>query len=512
MRSNFLTIALLAAPLAADAAALAPREEKPVIVRLVTGAEVSGVIVDDGFQEATGITMRRDDNGGILELRWDQIQGDDVAAIKQSYGFVGDDLPPILMKAIKITTRSGKEFVGLDGGNDGTNRLLRRRGLVTPVPMDQIAPDGIENVMVDALEVEMPVNVLERYKREHPLREPVDSYNLGLYAEALTLYDAALEAFDRVPAEFAKHDLIETRRKVIAAKMKEKDAAVLLNGIRQLRLHREFDAALKQVEQFAKSWPNSALLADVMKEQKLLLKMREDDLMVQIRADFFTALRRQCDLKALDTKLGLGAAMTWAKEQAFKDAMAAMLKQADYRNSSEKEVLDLFEKRGKTGSETTASYGGGTFILGAEEARAGILKKKEGEAEEAADPKKEPQTLEEKIKKKLEDREKDRKKRNEKQKTTGEGGIADVPPTPDEWWAASTVTERSAFLLAFFAEHSGKVTISRISTRDCNQGCGGTGFLTFFGNNTSQSDSGGNSVIPCARCKTLGFDRVVHFK
>jgi len=494
---------------------LARGEDKPVILHLASsGAEVSGSILDGGFDEARGIKLRRDDNGGLLELRWDQVRTEDVLAIKRLYGFESDDPPPLTVRALKVKIRGGKEIIGLDAGDQGPNKLIAKRGNVTPVPRESI--ESITPVIVDALEVENPPEAFERVRREQPPKSAVDWYNLALSAESLTLYEQAKDCFTATLAAdpaFSKKDVIAQRMKVLDAKLKETAAAEMLRRIRTLRVHREYGAAVDLVNEFIQTWPSSLLLPEAQKEQRLLVDLHREAMLAEIRTQFFSVARELCDGKALVRDLSLGAGMTWAKDQLFDEAIEHLAKVKKMEPAA---VKELFAARGKLGSATAVSYGAGTFILGAEESRRDLYKAKSKEKggkddEQEADDKK-PDSLEEKIQKKLKEKQEQAKKRDQK-RAGGQGvpQLADVPPTKDEWWTGASATERSHFLLAFFAEQSGPMQIERLTTRDCSQ-CAGTGTIKFYANNPEQANDQGEMVIPCSRCKTLGFDRIVHFK
>jgi tetratricopeptide (TPR) repeat protein len=513
-----LALPALPAP-GADENAAPPSNERPVILHLISGTEVSGVILDGGFDEATGVRLRRDDNGGLLELRWDQILPDDVDAIKRAYGFIGDEPPPIQVRALRLNVRNGSSVTGIDGGRQGGVHVIYRRGVATQVPVETI--ESRETVVVDALEVENPAEAFERVRREQPPESSVEWYNLGLAAEGLTLFEQAAACFEAALAldeDFAKKSLIEKRIKLLDSKAKEVEAATMLRNIKALRLQKQFAGALKLVTEFQQKWPASTLLSDVLKEQKVLAIAQREDLLNQIRTDFFPIARALCMTKALDSELELGPAMTWAEELCFTETIQKLAKQ---KKIEESEMQKLWDARGKYGSATAVSFGGGTFILGTE-ARDGLVKK---DGEEQATPGDEdseanakPLTLQEKIQQKLKDRQAAAAAANKKQKTQDGGELADVPPSPEEWWKGASTTERNNFLFAFFAQHArnadgkkGMILIERVTARDCST-CAGQGILETYQTGANSAEGMGLLKIPCPRCKKLTFDRIIHCK
>ena len=495
MNTILLTLPLLVA-------AFAPADHR-VTVQLANGREVSGSISD--FDEASGVTLVRDDNGGILPLKWHQIRSADVEDIKRIYGFVGDDLPPIQLQALLVTTATGS-ITGLDDGRKDGSLLIRVKGNVTPVPLGSIR--RIETIMVDALTVEFPQNVYARKRAEAPPSRAVDHYNLGQVAESLSLYEQAridFAAVLEIDPNFSKAQSIARRVDLLSAKEKEREETDALRAIRTLRYRGAWREALARVIEFEEKWPSSVQLQDVQREKKKIGDGQRKSLLGSIRSDFLTFLRRGCEEQARDTEVSLGGAMTWAKGQAWFDVQAKLV---DLYGISEDEIEELWANRPTTGSPIRASYGGGTFVLGDELAKDGYDRraKKDEEEEEEKKASGAALTLQERIAQKLADKQNARKKKTKEKEQVGK--IADVPPTDEDWWKGAQSKERIAFLLAFFAEQGKRMTDLPPDRRDCSL-CSGLGILQFYGSadpNQQQQD------VPCPRCKTLTFDRIAVFK
>ncbi len=497
-RSRWIVAVLLAATVPVHAA-----ENKRVKLQLVTGAEISGEILH--FDEASGLTLKRDDNGGRLPLRWHQIRNEDIEAVKRLYGYIGDDLPPIQVEALQVRTATGI-IIGLDGGREEGKLLLVKRGNVTPVPLESIV--SVSPVMVDALEIDNPANVFERKKAEAPPQRAVDYYNLGLVAESLTLFDQARTQFQRaleLDPNFSKKGVIDAKMKLLDAKEKEAEETAQLQTIRSLRYRGAFKPALESALDFESKYPSSVQLKDVQREKKLILAAQRDEIMTTIRVDFFSFLRRLAEEKGRDPEVELADGMNWAKSQAYEDVQ---LKLAALYGITEDQVDELWAARGSSGSPVVMSYGGGTFIL-REKAKEGYEKMvaEEDDHKDGPDAKSDkPKTLEEKIAERLKEKAAQRNEKKQEKKVIGV--VADVPPTPEDWWKGAAVKEKGAFLMAFFAEQTDYVKTVSLRRRDCSH-CYGKGILEFYGTadpNQQQEE------VPCPRCKTLGFDRIVVVK
>ena len=489
--------------------------EMAVVIRLSNGREVSGRILEDGFDEAVGVTMRRDDNGGRLALRWDQIHPDDVTAIKRRKGFIGDDLPAVLIDAVEVEVRGGNTFVGVNLGTEGDKMILSKLGQKTPIPLGQIKK--IRNVKVDALDLENPLTVYERRRAEVQPETAVEYYNLGLFAESLTLFDLAEECFDTTLAldpDFSKSDLIAQRVKNLAVKKKEAAANDMLRRIDNLTRRGFFPEAIELVAEFKETWPRSLLMPDLLKQEAEIANRRRDSLLHDIKADFFKYLRHEAQLIARDREMELGKAMTWAEEDAYPAVVEHLV---TLYQTSEEEIDDLWANRGNTGSPYTFSYGGGTFILG-EDAREGVVdslekKKKDEEKQKAGGDEKKKKSENSIMDKIAEQLAKNKKKRDSSKKKKDDGSLSDIPPTPEEWWAAAPVTERQFFVLSWFAEKTKHTNVVRIDGRKCST-CSGKGIIEFFGANlAAKGNNNANKKslekMPCPRCKRLGFDRFI---
>jgi len=497
-----VTLLLAAASAAASAA------ERRVILRLTDGAEVSGVIPADGFDEGQGITLVRDDNGGLLRLRWDQIRDADVTHIKRLYGYLGDELPPIQLEALKVTTATGT-LIGLDDGRRDGNLLLRRKDNVVSVPLSSIIRPP-ETILVDALELENPANVFERKKAERPPTRPVDWYNLALVAESLTLFEQARTCFEtclELDPAFSKKSVIQLKLNTLAVKEKELEQTLALRNIRSLKYRGAYKDALALADEFVERWPSSAQLSDVQQEKADIGRAQRKAVLGSIRADFNSYLRHAAEEKARDQELGLGEAMTWAEEQAYPDVRAKL---ATLYGTTEEKIDELWESRGKTGSPIQYSYGGGTFILD-DKAKEGYGRETEKEQAEKEEQQKEAgkeKTLEEKIQEKLKEKQKKRETQRKEQKQVG--SIVDVPPTPEDWWKLALPKDKAGFLIALFAERAGKLEVVTLRMRDCST-CYGKGILERYDRNQGNSNESEGDV-PCPRCKTLTFDRIVVYR
>ncbi|MFG0315783.1 MAG: MG2 domain-containing protein [Planctomycetota bacterium JB042] len=207
-------------------------------------------------------------------------------------------------------------------------------------------------------------------------------------------------------------------------------------------------------------------------------------------------LRRLVEAKVAAPDLELGAALTWAKERATPELFARL---AARLGASPEDVAKRWLARERGAPLGRWSYGAGTFVLGFQKATDGF------EGRDADDSTSRPpwpaRDLQERIAERLREKALERAR---SAKTEASTDLADVPPTDVEWWDGASLRDRTSFLLAFFVELSGTFEPLPPDRRDCAT-CAGRGHVDFFGASDPEKL---RAVMPCPRCKTLGFDRI----
>jgi hypothetical protein len=474
-----------------------------VAVRLKSGQEVVGTI--EAFDDARGITMRRFDNGGKVELLWQHITPEDVKQIREAHGFYEDDAQPIMVDAVRLVFAGDKEEIGLIVGQTATGVLLKQGGRQTEFPRNRVL--RVEQpVKVDALRVYTSDELYQQKIAESPPSTAAEHYYTGVFCESIGRFDLALEHYKAASAAdpgFKPKD-VQQKMTICTYKIEKHEQTDRLDEIKQMLIKRNYPRAFELCKSFPTQFPNSPLRPEA---EKLLTQGTEQQkkyLANKVGLDY---------LHGLDVEAGHYAAN---RDLDFKQAILAMRDQVAntvFEQVAKNYGVDpallksIFPNRNK-GSNRTASYGGGTFILD-EEALKGMDKKKDAQKDaKSAEAKKqeEQETLEQRIGKIIKEREKNDKDKKKARGGPKKGGIADVPPKRDEWWAAAPATERKSFLLAYFAEHAkdGLLELVDVFPRNCST-CSGLRYLDVI------DRTNGEVQVACPRCKTLGVDRVVTY-
>jgi len=484
------------------------------VLRLKIGQEIVGELVEETFDEAVGVTVRRIDDGALVPLRWEQLDPADVQRVRGRFGYLPDEPEPIYVEAVRLTLARGGQIVGTIVEQNEESFVFKQGNSLLPLRWDNLR--GREVVQVDVLEVYDPE---EYYQQQLFVLQPqsaLDHYNVSLMCESLQLWSRVKEHLEIARSLDAglKEGTLEDKRKRAQLRIDSgADSAQLSQAVRLAR-REHFTEALALLEQLLQKGSGSRLQGEAVRERAKIVKQRAQWLDDKVAANFFSFVDRLAQKIASTPDIGLSEAR---KQMELEAADASLLATAEYLRVPVEEVKEVWESPDRPiGATRAASYGGGTFTLGNERVMKGLLEEDKDKAaakstKEGGKPgdSTEPATLEDKIKRMLEEKKQQReaqeKKAKDKKKETKQRRIADVKPTADEWWAAARTQERVDYLKAFWVERDSHVRVLKILARNCSA-CAGAGFFHF------STQTGQDGRQECSRCKTLGFDRIVHYR
>lgn len=469
------------------------------IIRLKNGMELQCEILE--CSEDAGLKIRRLDNGGILDLRWDHILDADVKAIKYARGYRSEEAQPILIRAKRLWLRTGDYFVGIKAKSDKPGMMcLRRQGKLYYFKPTEIREETF--VEVEAKDV-YTLEELYQQKLEEGLPESArDFFNLAVYCESVTYYEKALELYMKIQEaepEF-KSDVVVQKIKVMEARVKESGATAHLDDVKRMIYRRKFTRALELLDEFEELFPDSVQVGDKEKLRSEALAKRYDFYSQKILTDYFTYMGNAADKIATNKEITLDEALEFAVEEMGPTIRAKL---AEVYGLMPEEIEELWASR-KGGAKRRASYGTGTFILGPEKARE--MPKAPGEEdEEKAEEEEEPLTMDEAIRKKIEEIKKQTAKNKSKKKSRIR--MDEIGRTPEKWWETESISNRKRFITAYYAEFSGDMTILKVQLNPCVH-CHGKGWLEKI-NTTGEEQE---QKFPCEVCKTIAIERTIHFK
>lgn len=484
-------------------------EGVPEVVRLKVGTEVVVEVIE--FDEAKGIKGRRVDDGGLLDIAFDQMLAEDARRIRASQGFLPDEPEPVMVEAKKVKLMVGQEFTGRIV-EQGTASFKLRRGAQT-WEFQRAGVRSITDVQVDALEV---YDGEELYAEELARRNPqtaLDHYNLALFCESLQLWPRVKEHLAQslqLEPSF-KAEIIDAKAKRATLRIESGEDSALLGKAQRLAQRDNYDAALAMIDEFLTRKPGSALKPEFDKQRKTIAAQREKWLKQQVIVHFFNYAERVARQIAGEKESSLKQARQRMETEGSAQIIEATAKWLKVKPA---EVQAEWEnpKRNQA-SPHYATYGAGTFTLDSiEEIQRGLQEQEEVAKKpdpNAGNTGAEQGDYLDKIKKILEQKRKEAEeaaKNKGKKKAPQKRGpeIADVPPTADEWWAAASNDEKTQYLLAWWADHDPHVIIMKVNATACPQ-CAGEGLLRYF------DRDGDNKFVPCSRCKSLGIDRALRY-
>ncbi len=471
------------------------------IIRLRDGTLVHGEITE--FDEGTGFTVVRADNGGQVHLRWEHLPAAEVKRLKEARGFTGEDPQPWLVDVVQLVMKNGTTEAGVlvDNGRPDVYSLRRRNGVDT-FPRQYV--HTLETSRVDGLSVYSPDDLYGVIVAE--LGTPntaAQHFALAVACEGAGLYNQALEQYAAVQAldPTLKTDLIAARLPRLAIKLEDKAETAFLDDIRNKLYRRLFDDALAMVKQFRTQYPASRQLGELAALEGDVARQRKAFYSARIVSDYFSFLGKALNEIARRDGMTLGAAVQLVDETVHKDVVKRI--SASY-STSEEQTEQLWKAR-HGGSVRTSSYGTGTFVLGEQKAL-DFFDHSNAAADKAPDEEKAPDenaSLEQRIEDVLKQRAAQadsRAKSKSSQRDLSEG------LTPDGWWASVSIDDKVAWLSGYFAEFSGQVNVVRAKPRPCRT-CDALGTVDQLNEEKAQIEA-----VTCPTCKGLKIERLVNYR
>jgi len=467
------------------------------IVRLSDGRLVHGTIVE--FDEATGFTLVRADTGGRLPLRWEHLSAAETKRIKASRGFTGEDPQPFLVDVVHLVMKNGTTETGVlvdDGRRDVYT--LTRRGSSDSFPKQYVR--SVESGRVEGLSVysseDLYQLLLEQFGTPTTAAQhfelAVASEGASLYGQSRDHYTAAANLDPSL-----KPELIALRIDRAGIKIEDRVETARLDEIRNRLYKKQFDVAQRMVAEFRQDYPASRQLGDVATLEGDIGRRRRNHYQGKVISDYFSFLGKSLGEVARRDEMTLGAALELVEESIHLEIVDRLAN--SYKMDAEG-IDSLWEAR-KSGSVRTSSYGTGTFILGEEKALDWVGEKDDGrvEEEQVSD---EDDDLQDRIDKVLKKRAAEARQRRSSRRSSRslEEGIS-----PDEWWEQNTSDDRMRWLMAYYAEFSGHISVLRAKPRNCRT-CEASGLIEVM------NERGEVEAVVCPTCKGLKHERIVNFR
>ncbi|MBL9078623.1 MAG: hypothetical protein JNL08_14020 [Planctomycetes bacterium] len=432
----------------------------------------SGQVLLAKVEEATGegLRVRRLDNGGVLDLRWDQLSPVCATAIKRANDLMGDSQDEILVRADELEflvngsrqTRIGK----IQGVEDGAI-VLQVKGSQFRIPRGELRTT--RTVEVPAMQV---YTKDEFYAMRLQELRPGDSADKHiLVAEEMIKvrdYEHAdlhlQKARELGNSNNAGHlEQLGQRLQRYKEAAKERELLDQIQAARSRGQLPDFEKGTKLIADFAKQFPQSKLKQDFELEKKKFGEARTRYLTQQVAEQFRRSIQVLAEKKAADAGTALAAAREYAESKMTDDIHARVAQQLRLEVD---EVKQLWGQRDRTpvGKRTEHfSYGIGSWVLGEE----AILKgTRQGDANAKQNAQASPpvagntrqvEALARALREALERR---------RAQVQGQGGQA-AEQQPDDWWNEASRPERTSWLRAYYAEFGGQLVMTFQTVSPC---------------------------------------------
>jgi hypothetical protein len=461
MRHSFL----LAAALALAAPGLSGQS-----LQLADGKVLLATVED---ADGDGLRVKRLDNGGVLDLRWDHLSPNSALAVKRQYNLIGEANDEVLTRAEEVEFLAGgrkQSVVGRIVERTGKEIVVQHKGVTSRVP--QVDVQNVRTVDVPVTQIYTKDEYYNAQLAEQ-VKDPTSADQHVQFAELLIKVRDYEHAGDHL--QKAK-DLANTRDPARLEAMsqrlaKYKEAAKERDLLDQIQAARsrgtmvDFEKGGKLITKFETDFPSSKLKAEFDLEKKRFTEARQRFLSGQVAYYFRGAIQSAAEKKVADESVTLQAARDYAENKMTDDLFARTAQQ--FKLDVE-EVKKLWADRAKypMGKRTEHfAYNLGSWILGEEGIQKGTSQAKAKEQQGADDPKKDEgsQRDVEKIARAL------KQALERRRAAAGQGGGQEgqKEQTDEDWWKQAARVEKVGWLRAYYAEFGGQLKVTFASLEPC---------------------------------------------
>ncbi|QDU69068.1 hypothetical protein [Engelhardtia mirabilis] len=472
-------------------------------LRMRDGRIVWGWILE---HDPDALTVQRLDHGGQVVLPWGYLDPRQEGELKDLFGYVDLSDQEVMVTASRIPLRTGEELVGMMTSRSDQYIEVKNANGLLQVPVTNLAGTILQE-QVPARQIYTRDELYELEARRYASailtggsEAAKAHFELARYCERIFDFRRAhlhYMAIAEVDPTFEHPDL-EASLARAARRAEAQEQADMLDEIDRLRARDLYPAAVELLGRFPQLYPDSPLTEDLIDLQKSVLRDRERDMVSEVEDRWHNAVLRVARDKGRETNYE--AVLAWMEEGMTQEVVARVTEdlQRFETDVSPERIRELWGERAARRNKR-ATYGAGTWLLGREGARAGLETTEDDKS--TTDPRSEER-------KKIEDRIQ-RYLRN--QEVASAGGGAEEGKDPQLFWQNWTGASRAQWIVSFYAEQSGDMTVTRATVRPCRE-CGGVGYHEHA--NMGGSGSGNNStrLIECPLCAGVAVTRRVSYR
>ena len=470
------------------------------VVRLRDGRLLVGAIVE---HDLDGLIMTTALDGGRYELTWRDLFPGEAERLRDNFGYRNQTEVP-MTTAHRVLLQNGREIIGRLLREDNRNLEIRVRDTTSTVPKTRLAAPP-EKVIVEASTILTP----EQYYGERvPQIDSTDRFANFDFAQELEVMFALDEAkvhyeLSATLASAEGDDALLSRIDGALSKLEDTIAnrveAEKLDLIRQMMHRNRFTVAEGLIADFEREHSDSPLRGEYLQIADRVEGRRDAAVTRYLERHWFNRVAKVIKRKALEKNVPMDQLVTWLETEVPVIVRQQLLKEVQDLNTH----LDLgtidarwFARLEGGATAHVAGFNDGTWILGEERARAGLVP----EEDEAADGKSEQQKeMEDRMKRYLDNIQASRR-------SASGGGAGDV--SPEDWWMRASVTARFQWMLAYYSEFSGDYKVLSVKFSYCAT-CAGSGYIEIM--DVSQ-EGARQRKKKCPTCHGIQVKRSVNFK
>jgi hypothetical protein len=423
-----------------------------------------------------GLRVRRLDNGGVLDLRWDHLTPSCAMAIKRRYDLAGETQDELLVRADEVQYMVGgsrQSVVGKVVDRSQSHLVVRKQGVEYRIPIAEIKSTRTIDVPVAQI-----YTADEFYNAQLAERAPgsFPDKHVQLAEDLIKVrdYDHAAEHLQKAKdlggaKDPGRLDTLLARIRLYREAKKERDVLDQIQVARTRGGAADFEKGLKLIAQFEKDYPQSKLKTEFESERKRFQDARQRFLSQQVAEAFRRAVQVAADKKAGDESVLWAAAKEYAENKMTDEVIARVA--AQFKLEAD-EVKELWANRAKypVGRRTEHyAYGIGSWTLGEE----AILKNTDAAKAKGQQP--EGDAKDDQAARDVERMAKAIRQALERRRAATQGqGEEQKEQTEEDWWREATRVERAGWLRAYYAEHGGQLVVTFASVSPCIS-CEGNG-------------------------------------
>ncbi|MDA1264066.1 MAG: hypothetical protein O2816_03180 [Planctomycetota bacterium] len=493
-----------------------PEESAVIMLRLRDGTIHWGAVSE---HDQDGLRFSLLAHGGSVALEWALLDPSQETQLRERYGYIDVETEELMVDVETIILVDGKEYTGVILSREGDHFVLKHGGSLQMVPKIRVQ-NTMKAGRLPALDVYSREELYAMHAATTAEDDADDQLELAQLCEQILDFEHALVHYQAVLdlEPDTDHSAVELALGRAQLKAEQQAQIDYLREIDILRRQKKYDDALLAAEAFGDTFPDSPLQRDALEMRDRVLVARDEALRDLVRRRWNDHTRRIARTAAKKLE-AYEAAQEYAGAQMGEEILAAVTADIHDKISEAIESDDIvayWVDRKKVRFQN-ATYGQGTWLLGAERASAGT----EDKSAKAAAPNErdaERQDLEKRIEKFLQNQARARQRRSSE----------DEADDQQAFWAEMSVDDRAQWIRAYYVEFSGdyelrghphlpncpscagkgaREVISASATISTPSQGGGRG-----GGGQQQKPSGGIQLVTCSTCKGVGIQRRVYYR